>query len=46
MLDCRDANSDEVVTARALARMYGAIANGGEIDGIRFLSRGLVAADR
>lgn len=32
-----------VVTARALAKMYGAIANGGEIDGTRFLSRGLVA---
>ena len=32
-----------VATARALARMYGAIANGGEIDGTRFLSRDLVA---
>lgn len=32
-----------VVTARALAKMYGAIANGGEIDGTRFLSRELVA---
>lgn len=32
-----------VATARALARMYGAIANGGRIDGYRFLSPGLVA---
>ncbi|WP_116375683.1 serine hydrolase domain-containing protein [Mycobacterium sp. MFM001] len=32
-----------VVTARALAKMYGAIANGGEIDGTQFLSRELVA---
>ncbi|MCV7258292.1 serine hydrolase domain-containing protein [Mycobacterium shimoidei] len=32
-----------VVTARALAKMYGAIANGGVIDGARFLSRELVA---
>jgi CubicO group peptidase (beta-lactamase class C family) len=32
-----------VVTARGLARMYGAIANGGRIDGSQFLSRELVA---
>ncbi|ORV96793.1 serine hydrolase domain-containing protein [Mycobacterium kyorinense] len=32
-----------VATARALAKMYGAIANGGEIDGTQFLSRELVA---
>ncbi|MGA7132162.1 MAG: serine hydrolase domain-containing protein [Mycobacterium sp.] len=32
-----------VATARGLARMYGAIANGGRIDGTRFLSRELVA---
>lgn len=32
-----------VVTARALAKMYGAIANGGVIDGTQFLSRELVA---
>jgi CubicO group peptidase (beta-lactamase class C family) len=32
-----------VTTARGLARMYGAIANGGEIDGTRFLSREIVA---
>ncbi len=31
-----------VVTARALARVYGAIANGGELDGTRFLSPALV----
>jgi CubicO group peptidase (beta-lactamase class C family) len=32
-----------VVTARGLARMYGAIAHGGRIDGSQFLSRELVA---
>jgi CubicO group peptidase (beta-lactamase class C family) len=32
-----------VATARGLARMYGAIANGGVIGGTRFLSRELVA---
>ncbi len=32
-----------VATARGLARMYGAIANGGQIDGTQFLSRELVA---
>ena len=32
-----------LVTARALAKMYGAIANGGVIDGTQFLSRELVA---
>jgi hypothetical protein len=31
------------VTARALARIYGAIANHGEIDGNQFLSQDLVA---
>jgi CubicO group peptidase (beta-lactamase class C family) len=43
MLDAEMPAANGVVTARALARMYGAIANGGEIDGIRFLSRELVA---
>jgi CubicO group peptidase (beta-lactamase class C family) len=43
MLDAEIPAANGVVTARALARMYGAIANGGEIDGTRFLSRGLVA---
>ena len=43
LLDGEIPAANGVVTARALARMYGAIANGGEIDGIRFLSRGIVA---
>lgn len=43
MLDAEIPAANGVVTARALARMYGAIANGGEVDGTRFLSRRLVA---
>lgn len=43
LLDGEMPAANGVVTARALARMYGAIANGGEIDGTRFLSRELVA---
>jgi CubicO group peptidase (beta-lactamase class C family) len=43
LLDAEIPAANGVVTARALARMYGAIANGGEIDGTRFLSRGIVA---
>jgi CubicO group peptidase (beta-lactamase class C family) len=43
MLDAEIPAANGVVTARALARMYGAIANGGEIDGTQFLSRELVA---
>jgi CubicO group peptidase (beta-lactamase class C family) len=43
MLDAEIPSVNGVVTARALARMYGAIANGGEIDGTQFLSRELVA---
>ncbi len=43
MLDAAMPAANGVVTASALARMYGAIANGGEIDGTRFLSRELVA---
>ncbi len=43
MLDAEIPAANGVVTARGLARMYGAIANGGEIDGTRFLSRELVA---
>ncbi len=43
MLDAEIPAANGVVTARGLARMYGAIANGGEIDGSRFLSRELVA---
>ncbi len=43
LLDSEIAAANGVATARALARMYGAVANGGEIDGTRFLSRELVA---
>ena len=43
LLDGELPAANGVVTARALARMYGAIANGGEVDGARFLSRELVA---
>src|SRR6516162_7918171 len=43
LLDAQIPAANGVVTARALARMYGAIANGGEIDGTRFLSPELVA---
>ncbi len=42
-LDAEIPSVNGVVTARALARMYGAIANGGEIGGTQFLSRELVA---
>jgi CubicO group peptidase (beta-lactamase class C family) len=43
LLDAEIPAANGVVTARALARMYGAIANGGEVDGTRLLSRGIVA---
>jgi CubicO group peptidase (beta-lactamase class C family) len=43
LLDSEIASANGVATARALARMYGAIANRGEIDGTRFLSPELVA---
>ena len=43
LLDAEIPAANGVVTARALARMYGAIANGGDVDGVRFLSRELVA---
>lgn len=43
MLDGEIPAANGVSTARALARMYGAIANGGQIDGTRFLSAELVA---
>jgi CubicO group peptidase (beta-lactamase class C family) len=43
LLDAEMPAANGVATARALARMYGAIANGGEIDGTRFLSREIVA---
>lgn len=43
LLDTEAPAVNGVSTARALARMYGAIANGGAIDGTRFLSADLVA---
>ncbi len=43
LLDTELASGNGVATARGLARMYGAIANGGEIDGVRYLSSELVA---
>jgi len=43
MLDAEMPAANGVATARALARMYGAIANHGEVDGTQFLSRELVA---
>jgi CubicO group peptidase (beta-lactamase class C family) len=42
LLDAEMPAANGVATARGLARMYGAIANGGEIDGTRFLSREIV----
>jgi CubicO group peptidase (beta-lactamase class C family) len=41
-LDSEIPSVNGVTTARALAKMYGAIANGGRIDGIRYLSAGVV----
>jgi CubicO group peptidase (beta-lactamase class C family) len=38
LLDTELPSANGVITARALARMYGAIANGGVIDGQRYLS--------
>lgn len=43
LLDTELASGNGVATARGLARMYGAIANGGEIDGMRYLSTELVS---
>jgi CubicO group peptidase (beta-lactamase class C family) len=43
LMDAEIPAANGVVTARGLARMYGAIANGGRIDGTRFLSRELAA---
>jgi CubicO group peptidase (beta-lactamase class C family) len=43
LLDSELPSANGVATARGLARMYGAIANGGEIDGRRYLSSELVA---
>jgi CubicO group peptidase (beta-lactamase class C family) len=44
LLDAEIPSANGAATARALARMYGAIANGGQIDGTRFLSPELVAS--
>lgn len=43
LLDTELPSANGVITARALARMYGAIANGGVIDGKRYLSAERVA---
>ena len=43
LLDSELPAANGVATARALARMYGAIANSGSIDGVRFLSPEVVA---
>ena len=43
LLDTELPSANGVITARALARMYGAIANGGMIDGRRYLSAERVA---
>lgn len=43
LLDTELPSANGVVTARALARMYGAVANGGVIDGHRYLSAERVA---
>jgi CubicO group peptidase (beta-lactamase class C family) len=43
LLDGELPAANGVATARGLARMYGAIANGGQIDGTQFLSPELVA---
>jgi CubicO group peptidase (beta-lactamase class C family) len=42
LLDTELPAANGVATARALARMYGAIANGGTVDGTQFLSAELV----
>ena len=44
LLDTELPSANGVITARALARMYGAIANAGMIDGRRYLSAERVAA--
>lgn len=43
LLDTELPAANGVATARGLARMYGAVANGGQIDGTQFLSPELVA---
>ncbi|OJZ75985.1 esterase [Mycobacterium paraffinicum] len=44
LLDSEIPAVNAVVTARGLAKMYGALTNGGRIDGQRFLSEELVAS--
>jgi CubicO group peptidase (beta-lactamase class C family) len=44
LLDSEIPAVNAVVTARGLAKMYGALANGGSIDGQRFLSEELVGS--
>ena len=44
LLDSEIPAVNAVVTARGLAKMYGALTNGGSIDGKRFLSEELVAS--
>lgn len=44
LLDGEIPAANGVATARALARMYGAIANGGRVDGMQYLSRETTAA--
>ncbi|WP_396882991.1 serine hydrolase domain-containing protein [Mycobacterium sp. SMC-4] len=44
LLDGEIPAANGVATARALARMYGAIANGGRIDGVQYLSKETAAA--
>ena len=43
LLDSEIPAANGVATARGLARMYGALANGGQIDGVQYLSRELTA---
>jgi CubicO group peptidase (beta-lactamase class C family) len=43
LLDTEQPAANAVATARALARMYGAIANGGFIDGVQYLSPQITA---
>ncbi|WP_197381383.1 serine hydrolase domain-containing protein [Mycolicibacterium mengxianglii] len=44
LLDAEIPSANGVATARALAKMYGALANGGEVEGTRLLSSDLCAA--
>ena len=44
LLDSEIPSANGIATARALARMYGALANGGKIDNRQYLSAALVTA--